>query len=80
MKTRSGRKLMLVGSISVSSTLPFGSPRRVREEVERCIDVASEGGGFFLSPSSSVGPEAPDRNILTMYRHAIPYGTRVRSK
>jgi len=79
MKSRSGRKLILWGSISVSSTLPFGSTRDVRREVERCIDAAAEGGGFFLTPSSSVGPEVPDENLLTMYRHAIEYGTKVRS-
>jgi len=79
MKSRSGRKLILWGSISVSSTLPFGSTRDVRREVERCIDAAADGGGFFLTPSSSVGPEVPDENLLTMYRHAIEYGTKLRS-
>lgn len=79
LKSRSGRKLILLGSISVSRTLPFGSTEDVKREVERCIDAASEGGGFFLSPSSSVGPEVPDENILTMYKHAIEYGAKVRS-
>jgi hypothetical protein len=79
MKSRSGRKLILWGSISVSSTLPFGSRNDVKREVERCIDAAAEGGGLFLSPSSSVGPEVPDENLLTMYRHTIEYGTKARS-
>jgi len=79
MKSRSGRKLILWGSISVSSTLPFGSKNDVKREVERCIDAAAEGGGFFLSPSSSVGPDVPDENILTMYRHAVEYGTKARA-
>jgi len=79
LKSKSGRKLILLGSISVSSTLPFGSTEAVKREVERCIDAASEGGGYFLSPSSSVGPEVPDENILTMYRHAIEYAAKVRS-
>ncbi len=79
MKSRSGRKLILWGSISVTSTLPFGTVRDVELEVERCIDAAAEGGGFFVAPSSSVGPEVPDENIVAMHRHAIKYGTKVRA-
>lgn len=78
LRSKRGRKLILWGSISVTSTLPFGTVRDVEREVERCIDTAAEGGGFFVAPSSSVGPEVPDQNILAMYRHAIEYGKRAR--
>jgi hypothetical protein len=80
MKSRRGRKVILWGSVSVNRTLPFGSVRDVEREVERCIDAAAPGGGFFLAASSSVGPEVPDRNILAMHRHAIRYGTEFRSR
>ncbi len=80
MRSRRGRKLILWGSVSVNRTLPFGSVRDVELEVEKCIDIAAPGGGFFLAASSSVGPEVPDRNILAMHRHAISYGARFRSK
>jgi hypothetical protein len=80
MKSRRGRKLILWGSVSVNRTLPFGSVGDVEREVERCIDAAAPGGGFFLAASSPVGPEVPDRNILAMHRHAIRYGAEFRSR
>lgn len=79
LRSRSGDKLILWGSISVTSTLPFGSVKDVEREVERCIDAAAEGGGFFIAPTSSVGPEVPDQNLIAMYRHAIQYGGKIRS-
>jgi uroporphyrinogen decarboxylase len=79
LKSRSGDKLILWGSVSVTKTLPFGTVADVEREVESCIDAAHEGGGFFLAPSSSVGPEVPDANILAMHRHAVEYGSRIRS-
>jgi hypothetical protein len=78
LRSRAGRKLILWGSISVTQTLPFGTPRDVEREVEACIDAAQEGGGYFVAPSSSVGPEVPDENIIAMHRHAIEYGSKVR--
>ena len=79
LRSQAGRKLILWGSVSVTSTLPFGSVKDVEREVESCIDAAQEGGGYFVAPSSSVGPEVPDANIIAMHRHAITYGSRVRS-
>jgi uroporphyrinogen decarboxylase len=78
LRSKAGRKLILFGSISVTATLPFGSVADVKAEVERCMDTAAGAGPFFLAPSSSVGPEVPDENIMAMFRHAVEYGTKIR--
>jgi len=74
MKSIAGKKLILFGSIFVVFTLPFGTPEEVKKDVERCIDVAAESSGFFLAPTSTVGPEVPKENIYAMYEHTKEYG------
>ncbi|MEM2906018.1 MAG: uroporphyrinogen decarboxylase family protein [Candidatus Bathyarchaeia archaeon] len=73
MKARSGRKLLLFGSISVTTTLPFGTVEDVKRDVERCIDLAAAGGGYVLAPTSTVGPDVPAENIFAMYQHGRVY-------
>ena len=63
---KSGEKPILWGSISVTTTLPFGTPDDVRKDVVRCVREADDGSGFSLAPSSSVGPEVPVENIFAM--------------
>ncbi|MBM3213285.1 GNAT family N-acetyltransferase, partial [Candidatus Poribacteria bacterium] len=73
-KTCKGEKLILWGSISVTTTLPFGTVDDVKESVERCFKIAAPGGGFALAPTSSILPETPLENILTMYNHGQRFG------
>ncbi len=74
MTDRWGEPLILYGSISVREVLPHGSLADVRREVERCIDACRGRGGFFLGPTSTVGPDIPVANIIGMYEHAREYG------
>lgn len=73
-RTRDGEKLILWGSISVTTTLPFGTMEDVRRDVERCFRVAAPGGGFGLAPTSSILPETPLANIMAMYQHGQNFG------
>ncbi|MGQ9730203.1 MAG: uroporphyrinogen decarboxylase family protein [Candidatus Zipacnadales bacterium] len=71
---KTGDKLILFGSLSVRDVLPHGSPDDVRREVERCIDAAAAGGGYFLAPTSTLGPDVPIANIDAMVEHCHEYG------
>ncbi|MEK7475340.1 MAG: uroporphyrinogen decarboxylase family protein [Candidatus Coatesbacteria bacterium] len=73
-KTREGRKLVLWGSVSVTTTLPFGAADDVRRDVERCFRVAAPGGGFALASTSSILPETPLDNIRALYDHGLRFG------
>ena len=73
-KTRDGEKLILWGSLSVTATLPFGTVDDVKKDVERCFKVAAPGGGFGLASSSSILPETPFDNIMTIYDHGQSFG------
>lgn len=74
MKTKSGKKPIIWGSISVSRTLPFGTVEDVKNDIKRCIRIAAPGGGFVLAPSSSVGPEVPVENIFVFFKYGKRYG------
>jgi hypothetical protein len=74
LKLPTGRKPILWGSMSVSRTLPFGTLEDVKREVERSIDILGPGGGHFLGPSNTIGPEVPFENLLAMHEHARDYG------
>ncbi|HGJ64124.1 TPA: GNAT family N-acetyltransferase [bacterium] len=73
-RTRNNEKLILWGSISVTTTLPFGTVDDVKRDVERCFKVASPGGGFGLASTSSILPETPLENIITMFQHGQNFG------
>ena len=73
-RTRDGGKLILWGSLSVTTTLPFGTVDDVKQDVERCFKVAAPGGGFALAPTSSILPETPLANIRAIYETVKEYG------
>lgn len=71
LRTLDGRRPVFVGSISSTTTMPFGTPGDVRKEVNRWRDFAlTRGGGVLLNFSSSLGPEVPESNIRAFYEEA----------
>ena len=70
LKAADGRDLLIVAGVSVTRTLPHGSPADVRRELAW---LAEQGPptGLFLGVSSSVVPGTPWENI-----HALVEGLR----
>jgi len=62
-----GDKLCLHGTISVQSTLPFGSRDDVVNEVRKRIERIGLTG-IILGPTHAIQPDAPLENILTLLR------------
>lgn len=74
LKDPRGRPMIIIGCVSVTSTLPHGTPDDVRASVERSFTLAGKGRGFILSPTSSILPETPLENIDAMFHHAHQFG------
>ena len=72
-RTKWGRRPILIGSLSVTRTMPFATADDVRADVDRCF-ATCPGGGFILATSSSFGPEVPVENMLAMYEQAREHG------
>ncbi|MDK1031313.1 MAG: GNAT family N-acetyltransferase, partial [Planctomycetia bacterium] len=73
-RNRDGGKLVLWGSVSVTTTLPYGTVEDVRRSVERSFRIAAPGGGFVLASTSSILPETPIDNIIAMFEHGQKFG------
>ncbi len=75
MKTKDGRGLVIIGGVSVTRTLPLGTPDDVRKEVKWLVERGPRTG-LFLAPSSSVTPGVPWENIAAYVEGLKYYRTR----
>jgi len=62
MTTRDGEPLIIQAGVSVTTTLPRGTPDDVRRELKWLVDNGPETG-LFLGASSSVAPGVPAGNL-----------------
>jgi len=73
LKERYGDRLCFEGGISVQTTLPFGTPEEVRQEVELLIRVLGKNGGYILGPSHAIQAGTPPANIVAAFDTAKSY-------
>jgi len=58
-----GDALSFNGSLGTQTTMPFGTPRDVRDTVRRNLDAAGENGGLLCCPTHMLEPVVPWENI-----------------
>lgn len=69
LRSLRGEELIIFAGLSVSRTLPFGTPQEVRDEVDYFMDFTDGGRGLFLFTSNVTGYEVPPENIRTAYHY-----------
>jgi hypothetical protein len=74
-RTKNGEKLTIFAGPSTSHTLPFGSIKDVREEIEYIMDVGRDACALFMLPANDVLSDTPLENLLETYRYAAEYGS-----
>jgi uroporphyrinogen decarboxylase len=74
VKREYGRDLCLWGTIGTQTTLPFGTPKDVREAVRRMIDECGTDGGLFVAPTHVIEPDVPWENIVALYEACREFG------
>ncbi len=57
-------RLSFMGGVSTQTTLPFGTPTQVREEVRRCMEILGQNGGYIVSASHEIGSDCRMENLL----------------
>jgi hypothetical protein len=72
MKTRDGESPIIVAGVSVTRTLPMGTPSDVKHEMRFLADHGPKTG-LFLSASSSVAPGVPWENMKTFWDGLLYY-------
>ena len=60
---RFGDRLSFWGTIGTQTTMPFGTPEKVRSAVLRNLDIAGKKGGLLCAPTHLIEPEVPWENI-----------------
>jgi len=65
MKTRDGDDLIIIGGVSVTRTLPMGTPSDVKNELEWLVRCGPKTG-LILAVSSSITPGVPWKNMQTL--------------
>lgn len=76
MKTREGQPLFIIGGVSVTRTLPFGTPAEVKREMRWLVEEGPKTG-LVLGASSSITPGVPWENMKTFVeglRHYQEHG------
>lgn len=65
MKTRDNEPLIIFAGVSVTTTLPAGSPADVRDQLKYLVDYGPQTG-LFLGASSSITPGVPWENLQAL--------------
>jgi hypothetical protein len=78
MKTRQGEELIIIAGVSVTRTLPMGTPDDVRRELRWLVERGPRTG-LFLACTSSVTPGVPWRNIEALVEGLRYYRAHGRS-
>jgi len=75
IKREFGDKIVLHGTISVQTLLPFGTVEDVKREVISRIVECGKNGGLIIAPTHAPQPppHTPIKNIITLYETAKSY-------
>lgn len=77
LKTREGESLLIIAGVSVTRTLPTGTPSDVKRELSWLVEHGPRTG-LFLACTSSVAPGVPWQNIQALVEGLRYYRTRGR--
>lgn len=76
LKTRDGEDLLIIAGVSVTRTLPYGTPEDVKREMAWLVREGPKRG-LFLGGSSSIAPGVPWENLRALtegFRHYRAHG------
>ena len=59
-----GDRLSFHGTIGTQTTMPYGSPEDVRNEVFKNLEIAGEHGGLYVAPTHLLEPDVPVENVV----------------
>jgi len=62
------------GGCNTRDVLPNKSPKEVKEDVKRRIDIFASGGGFVFNQIHNILADVPPENVIAMFEAAYQYG------
>ncbi len=70
-RTRGGDPLLIFGPLSVTTTLPYGTPDDVRAEVRRAMDLCRDQASLVFFTSNTITPDVPLENIRALWETVL---------
>ena len=67
-RTRNGDPLLIFGPMSVTRTLPHGTPDDVRAEVEWAMNVCRDKASLVIFTANTLTPDIPLENVQTLWQ------------
>jgi hypothetical protein len=67
LKSGDGEPLLIFGPISVTKTLPYGTPEDVSAEVKLAMDYCRDKASLVFFTSNTITPDIPLENILALW-------------
>jgi hypothetical protein len=71
LRTRTGDPLLIFGPMSVTKTLPYGSPEDVRAEVDWAMATCRDKASLVIFISNTLTPDIPLQNIQALWQHVL---------
>jgi len=71
LRTRDGDPLLIFGPMSVTTTLPHGTPEDVRAEVRRAIEICRDRASLVFFTSNTIIPDTPLENIRAFWQAVL---------
>ncbi len=66
LKELYGKNITFWGGLGSQSTIPFGTPAGIKEEVRRLCREMGKGGGYILGPAKAIQPGTPTENAVAV--------------
>ena len=66
LKRQWGDRIAFWGGLGSQSTIPFGTPQGIRQEVDLLCREMGKGGGYILAPAKGLQPETPTENAAAV--------------
>ena len=67
LKQKWGDRIAFWGGLGSQSTIPFGTPEKIRDEVRKLCREMGKGGGYILAPAKGLQPETPTENAAAVF-------------
>jgi uroporphyrinogen decarboxylase len=66
LKLKYGEQITFWGGLGSQSTIPFGTPQKIRAEIARLCREMGQGGGYILAPAKALQPGTPTENAAAV--------------
>ncbi len=66
VKKEFGSDLSFWGGVSTQRLLPFATPKEVKSETRRIMDIMGKNGGYIAAPTHAIPSDVPAENVIAM--------------